>query len=95
MGRADGRALGQRLLADHHEHDGLAAVVVVELVAGSDVHPRRVGPEALGFGEADGGDDALALGLRDIEERLVLLAVIVHFRFLDRADAVQPVLMLV
>ena len=95
VGRADVRALGERLLADDHEHDGLAAVVVVELVAGGDGHARRVGLEALRLGEADGGDDAFAFGLRDVEEGLVLLAVVVHFRFFDGADAVEAVLGLV
>ena len=95
VGRADVRALGERLLADDHEHDGLAAVVVVELVTGGDGHARRVGLEALRLGEADGGDDAFAFGLRDVEERLVLLAVVVHFRLFDSADAVEAVLGLV
>ena len=78
MGRADVRAFGKRLFSDHGQQDGLAAVDGVDLVARLEGHTGGQLTEARLFGQLHGGHDAFALGLRAVEERLIVLAVGQH-----------------
>ena len=90
MGRADVRALGQGLAADHGEQDGLAAVD-----AGLQGHAVLQRTEARLLGQLHRGDDALALGLRAVKEGLVGLAVGLHRGLIGLAEAVASVFRLV
>ena len=78
MGRADVRALGKRLLADHSQQNRLAAIDGVDLVAGLQGHAVLQRTEARLLGQLHRGDDAFAFGLRAVEEGLVGLAVGLH-----------------
>ena len=78
MGRADVCAFGKRLFSDHGQQDGLAAVDGVDLVARLEGHTGGQLTEARLFGQLHGGHDAFALGLRAVEERLIVLAVGQH-----------------
>ena len=62
-------------LPDDSEHDALAAVIEVDLVAGAQLHTRFVGLEALLFRQLDAVLHAKALGLAVVEELLVVLAI--------------------
>ena len=95
MGRADVRALGQGLAADHGEQDGLAAVDGVDLVAGLQGHAVLQRTEARLLGQLHRGDDAFAFGLRAVKEGLVGLAVGLHRGLIGRAEAVASVFRLV
>ena len=95
VGRTDVRALGERLLADDHEHDGLAAVIPVEFVAGLNLHAGLVFNKASGLCLADGGKDAFALGLRAVQKRLVRLAIGVQLGLFVLCQAVIAVFRLV
>ena len=93
--RADVRALCQRLRTDDGQHDGLAAVIVVDLVAGVQRHAALVLDEAALLGKLDGRKDALTLGLGGIQEPLVILTVGVHFRLFSGAQRIVGILRLV
>ena len=92
MGRADIRAVAQVLAADDGEHDALAAVVEVDLVAGGKLHARLVGLEASLLCQLDAVLHAKALGLAVVEEVLVILAVGIHRLLVLRAQTVIAVL---
>ena len=93
--RADVRAVGQIFLADDSQHDGLAAVIPVELVAGLNLHAGLVFDKASGLRLADGGKDAFALGLRAVQKRLVRLAIGVQLGLFVLCQAVIAVFRLV
>ena len=93
--RADVRAVGQILLTDDRQHDGLAAVIPVEFVAGLDRHTGLVFDKASGLCLADGGKDAFALGLRAVQKRLVRLAIGVQLGLFVLCQAVIAVFRLV
>ena len=93
--RADVRAVGQIFLADDRQHDGLAAVVPIEFVAGLDRHAGLVFDKASGLCLADGGKDAFALGLRAVQKRLVRLAISVQLGLFVLCQAVIAVFRLV
>ena len=88
---ADVRAVAQVLAADDSEHDALAAVIEVDLVAGAQLHTRFVGLEALLFRQLDAVLHAKALGLAVVEELLVL-AIGLHRFFILCAQAVIAIL---
>ena len=92
MGRADVRAVAQVLAADDGEHDALAAVVEVDLIAGGKLHACLVGLEASLLRQLDAVIHAKALGLAVVEEVLVILAVGLHRLLVLRAQTVIAVL---
>ena len=91
MGRADVCALGERLGADHGQHDGLAAIIVIDLIAGLDRHAGAVFHKAALLRQANGAENALTLRLGGVEELLIVLAVGVHFRLFGGAQLVMAV----
>ena len=93
--RADVRAVGQIFLADDRQHDGLAAVVPIELVAGFDLYAGLVFDKASGLCLADGGKDAFALGLRAVQKRLVRLAIGIQLGLFVLCQAVIAIFRLV
>ena len=93
--RADVRAVGQILLTDDSQHDGLAAVIPVEFVAGLNLHAGLVFNKASGLCLADGGKDAFALGLRAVQKRLVRLAIGVQLGLFVLCQAVIAIFRLV
>ena len=95
MGRADVRALGKRLLADHSQQDGLAAVDGVDLVACLEGHACLQFAEARLFGQFHGGHNAFTFGLRAVEECLIILAVGQHRGLVLFGEAVMAVLGLI
>ena len=92
MRRADVRAVAQVFAADDSEHDALAAVIEVDLVASAQLHTRFVGLEALLFRQLDAVLHAKALGLAVVEELLVVLAIGLHRFFILCAQAVIAIL---
>ena len=91
MRRADVCAVAQVFAADDGEHDALAAVVEVDLVAGAQLHARFIGLEALLLRELNAVLHAEALGLAVVKEPLVVLAVGLHRLFVLGAQAVVAV----
>ena len=92
MRRADVRTVAQVFAADDGEHDALAAVIEVDLVAGAQLHTRFVGLEALLFRQLDAVLHAKALGLAVVEELLVVLAIGLHRFFILCAQTIVAVL---
>ena len=92
MRRADVGALGEGLLADDGQHDPLAAVVHVDLLAGGKIHAGHVGDEAPRLGQLHGVVHAVALGLAVVEEVHVGLAVGFHFLDFGLGEPIQAML---
>ena len=91
VGRADDGALVQALLPDHGQHDGLAAVVVIDLVAGLELLAPDQRPEPGGFRLGHSIGHALALDLAFVQEGLVARAVILDGLLLAVGQAVIAV----
>ena len=95
VGGADVDALAEGLVPHHRQHDGLAPVHPVELVAGLDGHATGEGLEPLGLGQTDGLGDGLPLGLGGVQVVLVVLTIGVQLPLLGLTQAVPAVLGLV
>ena len=92
MGGADVDALGQGGRPHHGQHDRLAPVDPVELVAGLDLHPADKGPEALALGQGHHRIYHLAFGLAVIQELFVIVAVALHGGLVSGGQTVIAVL---
>ena len=95
MRGADVRARGQRQRTDDGQHDGLAAVVAVDLIAGLQLHAALVFHKTTFLCQLDRREHALALGLGSIQERLIVLAVGVHLGLFGGCEPVKAMLGLV
>ncbi len=95
VSRTDVDALAERGIAHHSQHDSLAPVDPVELVAGLDGHATDKGLEAPLLGLADGLVHALTLGLAGVQVLLIVLTVRLHGGLVLRRQAVVAVLGLV
>ena len=93
--RGDDRARAHRLAAHDGQQQRLAAVGVVDLVAGLERHAGHVLSEALGLGQLDRVAHALALGAGFVQVPLVSLAVGVHGLAAFEGQAVIAVLLLI
>ena len=71
-------ALGQRLRADDRQHDALAPVIAVYLIAGFQRHTGLEFHKALFFGQFNAVLHAHALRLAVVQKILIRLAVVVH-----------------
>ena len=78
VGGGEGHALGHGLFAHDGQHQRLAAVGAVNLVAGLELHAGHELNKALLLRQLYGVAHALALRARIVEEALVVLAVGVH-----------------
>ena len=78
VGRADDGALRQALLPDHSQHNGLAAIIIVDLVTGLELLAPDQGPEPGGFRLGDGVGHAFPLDLAFVQEGLVARAVVLN-----------------
>ena len=92
LGGGNADALFGALLADDGQHDPLAPVVDIDLLAGGQVHAGHIGHKALGLGQRNGRIHTVPLGLAIVQEGHVGLAVGLHLGLLGLADAVQTVL---
>ena len=79
VGGGDVGPLGEGLAADNSQHDALAAVVAVDLIASLQRHVGHIFHEALLLGKLDAVLHALTLRLAAVEEQLIVLAILVHF----------------
>ena len=91
MGGGDLGALGQTAAADDSQHQALAPVAGVDLVAGGQGHAPLVGHEAVLLRQCDGGAGAEALRLTGIQKCLVDGAIRLHLLQLGRAQHVVAV----
>ena len=80
MGGSDLHTLIQALAADDCQQQHLTPVILIDLIAGLQLHTPDVGLEALGLRLSDTLYHAFPLGLAGIQKRLVALAVGVHSR---------------
>ena len=80
MGGADVGAVVQALRAHDSQNAALAPVVVVDLVAGVQLHAGNQGLEAVGFGSGGGPCGGFPLGLAGIHKCGIALAVALHLR---------------
>ena len=92
MGGGNVGTLGEGLAADDGQHDALAAVVAIDLIACLQRHVGHILHKALLLGKLDAVLHALALRLAAVEEQLIVLAILVHFLALCLAQAVIAVL---
>ena len=92
VGGGDIGAAGQRLLADHRQHDALSAVVAIHLIACFQGHTglERYKPPLLG--QLDAVLHAKALGLAVVQKVLIGLAIIMHGGLFRLIETVIPVL---
>ena len=95
MGTGNDRALAEGLLADHGQHQGLAPVVLVDLVAGLERHAGHIGHKALGLRQSNGVADRLPLGAGPVQEGHIGPAVVLQGEALLGVDPVIAVLLLV
>jgi len=92
MGGGNVGTPGQRLGADHRQHDALAPVVAVHLVAGFEGHTGLELHKAVLLRQLDAVLHAQPLGLAVVQEVLIILAVVVHGGLLALRQAVIAVL---
>ena len=95
MGRADVDALAEGSGAHYGQHQGLAPVDPVQLVARIDRHAAGKGLEALSLRQAHRLGYALPLRLACVQKLLVVLTIGLHIRLVLGAQAVVAVLGLV
>ena len=84
-------ALRQAAAADDGQHQTLAAVAGVDLIAGGQGHAALVLHEAMLLRQSDGGAGAEALRLAGVQERLVDGAVCLHLLQIRRAQHIVAV----
>ena len=92
VGGSNVRAGRQRQRADDGQHDSLAPVVEVDLVAGLQLHAAFVLDKAALLGELHGRKYAFALGLGRVEECLVIFTVGVHLGLFGGCEPIKAVL---
>ena len=92
MGGGDLGAVRQGLLSDIGQHNGLAPIAEVHLVAGLHVHAPGEGLIALFFRQAEDFSGTEPLGLSLVQKRLVAVAIGVHCHLLRAVKAVIAVL---
>ena len=95
VGRADVDALAEGPGTHHGQHQGLAPVDPVQLVARIDRHAAGEGLEALSLRQAHRLGYALPLRLACVQKLLVVLTIGLHIRLVLGAQAVVAVLGLV
>ena len=92
VGGGNDGALGQRFSADDGQHDSLATVVAVHLVAGLEGHAGLIRHKAPLLGQLDAVVHAQTLGLAVVQKVLVILAIGVHGGLFALRQAVIAVL---
>ena len=95
MGSGDHRALGEGLSADDGQDQGLAPVILVDLVAGLQGHAGLVLHKALLLGQFDGVGNGLPLHAGAVQIVHVAPAVVLHCQALPGVDQVVAVFLLV
>ena len=92
VGGGDVGALTQRLFADYRQHDALAPVVAVHLVAGFQRHTRLKLHKAVLLRQLDAVLHAQPLGLAVVQKVLIGLAIVVHDGLFALRQTVKAVL---
>ena len=82
----------ERLLAEHGQHERLAAVVDIHLRARLQLHAERIRHKARVLRHADRLLDGLALGARGVEKALIPLGIGKDLTGLFGVDLIIPVL---
>ena len=88
----DHTAVIERLLAEHGQHERLAAVVDIHLRARLQLHAERIRHKARVLRHADRLLDGLALGARGVEKALIPLGIGKDLTGLFGVDLIIPVL---
>ena len=88
-------ALFEALFADNGQHERLAAIIAVDLIAGFELHAVGILDKALFLSKLDGELYGLALGTRLVEKGHIGAAVVLHINALLCSHGVVSVFLLV
>ena len=88
----DHAAVIERLLAEHGQHERLAAVIHIHLCTRLQLHAERIRHKARVLRHADRLLDGLALGARGVEKALIPLGIGKDLTGLFGVDLIVPVL---